>query len=97
LSLASHLAALLERSTGSPCGECGLPHATTGADYDAKPDGYCCCPCCYFAFFERFVIDFPDLIERRGKHRVITDAAVREATRRVNLKIDEIERGLPPR
>jgi len=88
------LAAQIERKDELPCGICGGRHVKTMQEELESGERVCLCRCCQGAFAERFVADFPDLIITRGGVRVITEAALNEAIRRMEAEIARLERDI---
>jgi hypothetical protein len=87
------LAAKIERKDQLPCGCCGGRHVETVQELDsAEPP--CTCRCCHRPWGEMFEADFPDLITIRGGVRVVTEAAMHEAIRRMEAEIAQLERGM---
>lgn len=89
-SLVSALAARVEYEGALPCGHCGGHHVHTAKELDSEQHP-CVCPCCHDAFAECFEAEFPDLVTQQGGRRVITEAAMTEAIRRMEAEITSME------
>ena len=85
------LATTIERKDGLPCGRCGGRHVETVEEL-RRAETVCSCPCCHSPWVEEFEADFPDLITIRDGVRVVTQAALDEAIRRMEADIASLER-----
>ncbi len=90
-NLADIVAVTIERKAGLPCGGCGGRHIETVQELESV-ETVCTCPCCHGPWGEMFEADFPDLVITRGGARVITEAAMNEAIRRMEAEIASLER-----
>jgi hypothetical protein len=57
----------------------------------ASVERACTCRCCHGAHAESLAADFPDLVTTRGGVRIITEAALNEAIRRMEAEIASLE------
>jgi hypothetical protein len=97
VALAERLAATIERQDGLPCGKCGRAHVGTVAELNRTKDA-CLCECCR-ALWEESVVgwfeaEHADLITIQRGRRVISGAALREATRRLEDEIASLDRAI---
>jgi small ligand-binding sensory domain FIST len=90
--LSEILALTIERKDALLCGCCGGHHVETVQELSGVQRA-CSCTCCHGPWFESFEADFPDLIITRGRDRVITQAALEEAIRRMEAEIASRENG----
>jgi hypothetical protein len=90
--LSEILAAKIERKDGLPCACCGGRHVESREELKTGEQA-CVCRCCgYGGLAELFEADFPDLITVRGGVRVVTEAAMAEALRRLEAEIASLEK-----